>query len=276
MSLLLEALRKADRERKNADAPAGLDAAPSLAPASHSRRNGLLWLLALLVCVLAAILIGLLLRTAPSGDLSEAAVPAPVGTDPAPAVSSVAVSSSSAAATVPQTAVPPASAAEITHHPDGTLSMVGEPYSESLADKSPAEATDVVRPAAASAPNKAEVLALYQQVAKAQQAETSQTETSQPESPPAAQVAPPSEFGQLGGVRSLPLATQNAVPTLMYSAHNYHPDGKSSVIINRRLRYEGDQVADGVTLESIEPEGVILRMGSHRFTLRAKVSWVNM
>lgn len=253
---------------------AGLETASSLAPAPHPRRNGLLWLLALLVCVLALVLIWLLLRGAPAGDLPGAEVSA--GAE-AQAVSSVAVSASSVATPAPRTFSSAPQAPAVTRHPDGTLSMIGKAYREASPDEASAGVAEAGKAPAAEAPEKREVLALYQQVAKARQkAQAPQTQTPEPLSPPVSQAAPASEFEQLGGVRTLPLATQNAVPSLMYSAHNYNPDGKSSVIINRRLRYEGDQVAEGVTLESIEPEGVILRMGPHRFTLRAKVSWVNM
>ncbi|MBU2885048.1 general secretion pathway protein GspB, partial [Gilvimarinus agarilyticus] len=168
---------------------------------------------------------------------------------------------------------------QVSTSADGGVSMIGKAYS----DAAPAleRVTDTPEPESPNPPTTApasedaEVLALYQRAAEPQG--TSSQKDSAGQSNKTTQTSePPSPYAELGGVRSLPLAAQNAVPTLMYATHSYDPAGDSSVVINGRIRRAGDTLTAGIELESIEAEGIIVRMGEHRFTLKALSSWVNM
>jgi len=83
---------------------------------------------------------------------------------------------------------------------------------------------------------------------------------------------------QIGEIRDLPLAVQNRIPTLMYVGHDYLEGSRPSVVINGQRYYEGQElVAElNLSLERIEQQGIILRLDRHRFRLRALSSWVNM
>ncbi|MBU2885047.1 hypothetical protein KO507_04615, partial [Gilvimarinus agarilyticus] len=65
MSLLLEALRKADREREGSNHPAGLDTAHTPASTEPNRVNLLLIALAVAVVLLLALVLWLTLRASP-------------------------------------------------------------------------------------------------------------------------------------------------------------------------------------------------------------------
>lgn len=70
-------------------------------------------------------------------------------------------------------------------------------------------------------------------------------------------------------------AFRDGVPTLMYSQHDYRSSGESAVFINRERRREGDSV-DGVSVQEILPDSVILSYRGTVFRLRALNSWVNL
>lgn len=80
-------------------------------------------------------------------------------------------------------------------------------------------------------------------------------------------------------VRKLPWSVQENIPTLMYSEHNFQPDGtdqSSTVTLNKGVWSVGDKVAPGITIEEIRENSLILKYDEHRFGLEAMSSWVNM
>ncbi len=76
---------------------------------------------------------------------------------------------------------------------------------------------------------------------------------------------------------SLSQQTRDAIPTLMYSSHDWTGESAtSSVVINGRSHRPGAQVASGVRLDEILPDSVILRFRDKQFRLKALNSWVNL
>lgn len=74
----------------------------------------------------------------------------------------------------------------------------------------------------------------------------------------------------------LPATLRDAIPTLIYSRHDYRADGgESSVLINREPRRVGDTTR-GVSIEDILPDSVVLSYRGTLFRLRALNSWVNL
>lgn len=78
------------------------------------------------------------------------------------------------------------------------------------------------------------------------------------------------------GIRDLPWSLQKDIPSLNYQAHNYEEGNNSSVTINQRQRRAGDEVARGVRIERIESDGLVLTYEGKTFKLKAMNSWVNM
>lgn len=65
---------------------------------------------------------------------------------------------------------------------------------------------------------------------------------------------------------------QNTIPTLMYSEHQYV---NGYVTLNRQTIQAGESVKEGVVVERILADGVILKYESRRFKLSSLSSWVN-
>lgn len=310
MSLLLEALRKADRDREQSQAPVGISAHHGPTQSGHGGRWLVVVLLAALA-LLAGVIVWLLVQaSSPSESVdTDSVLTTPLGhTKPEvmPPKAILPAAEIEQSKVSPATKAPPKLGGDATTAPArgdvepqpqaqvtsaGTLSMVGEAYAEqapavpAVDDRDGVKSIDESSNASVLDASDAEVMALYQQPQREQatQAQESRQNTQRPAAQVAVAAKPAvadtaaSEFDQLGGVRSLPLAVQNAVPTLMYSLHNYDASGgNSSVIINGRIWQEGQQVAAGITLESIEAQGAIFSLGDHRFKLKAQSSWVNM
>jgi type II secretory pathway predicted ATPase ExeA len=66
---------------------------------------------------------------------------------------------------------------------------------------------------------------------------------------------------------------QNAIPTLQFEQHIYASDGSGWVNVNGRDRYEGDFIADGLKLNKILPQRVILSYEGQKFSLSALTHW---
>ncbi len=78
-------------------------------------------------------------------------------------------------------------------------------------------------------------------------------------------------------VGSLSQQTKDAIPTLLYSAHDYSgKPGQSSVVINGRQLRVGGSPATGIKIDEILPDSVVLSFQGKQFRLRALNSWVNL
>ncbi len=75
----------------------------------------------------------------------------------------------------------------------------------------------------------------------------------------------------------LPWGRKQAIPTISYARHDYLANGISTVVINGETRGIGNQVSRGqFVIEDILEDGVVLRYGELRFKLPALSGWVNM
>lgn len=78
-------------------------------------------------------------------------------------------------------------------------------------------------------------------------------------------------------IEDLSQQRKDAIPTLMYSIHNFSGKaGQSSVMINGKSLRPGGNVGKGVRLEEILPESIVLSYQGEQFRLRALNSWVNL
>lgn len=90
--------------------------------------------------------------------------------------------------------------------------------------------------------------------------------------PPQAQAAPSPapavqrQSAALGTLRDLPSHVQREIPPLIIGGYLYSPvSADRSVLINNRLRREGDEVAPGLVLEALQANGMVLNYRGHRY-----------
>jgi hypothetical protein len=76
-------------------------------------------------------------------------------------------------------------------------------------------------------------------------------------------------FGSVLEFKQLPQAVRKSLPEIRITSHLYRKDSRL-VSINGRIMSEGYNMDDGLFLEEITPEGVILSYGKHRFLVRAE------
>lgn len=80
-------------------------------------------------------------------------------------------------------------------------------------------------------------------------------------------------FENLPHISELSMAIQKQLPAMEFSTHIYVKDGGSFVIINNQSLSDGMGIGDGLMLEEIVREGVILSYRDRLFTLRSMESW---
>ncbi len=71
----------------------------------------------------------------------------------------------------------------------------------------------------------------------------------------------------------MPTWVQKGIPSLKFEQHIYASDGEGWVNVNGRDRYEGDIVADGLSIDKILPQQVILTYRGEKFSLPALTNW---
>jgi hypothetical protein len=76
-------------------------------------------------------------------------------------------------------------------------------------------------------------------------------------------------------LENLSQQTKDRIPTVVYSAHDFAADGRSSVTLNGQ-RLSVGQRAKGFQVKEILEDSVILSWGGSDFRLRALNSWINL
>jgi type II secretory pathway predicted ATPase ExeA len=71
----------------------------------------------------------------------------------------------------------------------------------------------------------------------------------------------------------MPTWVQEGVPSLRFEQHIYASDGEGWVNVNGRDRYEGDTIVNGVIIDKILPQQVILTYRGEKFSLPALTNW---
>ncbi|HYD80824.1 MAG TPA: general secretion pathway protein GspB [Paucimonas sp.] len=230
MSYILDALKKAEAERRQDKAP-GLDAQPLPLPAAPRHTAARLQLPYLLGIAAGAALLFAAAWYKP-WQAGTVAVPAAPQSLPAPAPA--------AAVQAPAAAPPP------------PMEMPPPPRQASVQKSAPPAAAN--RAASAPAPGRQE---------RAQ----SRRPAESPARPPAP-VSSATTAENLPTLRELPESIQRELPELQVGGYLYADKAADrSVLINKRLLHEGDEVAPGVTLERMQPNGMILRYREHRFRI---------
>ena len=82
-------------------------------------------------------------------------------------------------------------------------------------------------------------------------------------------------YQQTKTINQMPIAAQNKIPTLMYNAHSFQENGRSSVVINGKTVREGQNIENDIKVKKILRDGLILQNSISSFKLRAMSSWIN-
>ncbi|WNO09913.1 general secretion pathway protein GspB [Teredinibacter sp. KSP-S5-2] len=264
MSLILDALNKADRERQPPPSTPDIQSIhqPYVAPVEIAPwKKGIPYALGGMSLVLFVLVIYLL-----SNKNSETTPPAIVKATP-PSV----------------TATPPPVQPYIDNvpaqQPDTT------PPAVSPVTQQPTQAVKpVVKAPEKKAQYKPAVDSLYSREQVTQEVEPEQTTQRAPAKPKEEKRPQLDEqtiqqlmAGEsIQSVRDLPWSIQEKIPTIMYAEHNYQTNGNSSVTLNKAVKRKGDQVFPGIYIEEIRPESLVLKYQGEKFKLDALSSWVNM
>lgn len=80
-------------------------------------------------------------------------------------------------------------------------------------------------------------------------------------------------YGHIGSVRDLPFNAQNNVPTMMYTEHNY---ARKSVTINGKEYREKNTITKDLVIEKVLEDGLILKYQQYTFKMRAYNNWINL
>jgi len=102
-----------------------------------------------------------------------------------------------------------------------------------------------------------------------------QTHASSESIPPVETPTSIAQFSNLPELHDLPSGILEKIPSLNYSEHNYNANG-GSVKINGVMRHANEQIANGVVIDKILEDGMILHIDNYAFKMRALNSWVNM
>jgi len=241
VSLILDALRRADSERERGEVP-GLHAHPvpafSAEAPTQTRARPWLWIAIVAgAAVLAALAWVIAGRDAPRQAAAPAIAQSPVA--PVPALPSV---PPAATAPAPIVAAAPAPTSAAAPPP-----RAGAPEAQPVAEPAPWPAPDSSRKAAAP------------DIAAAPATGKHETKAMQPVSatPPEAPITPRAQLPENIRSQLPPLAVGGSI----YSASA--PD--RSVIIDGRLYRENDRLTTDLTLEQIRPRAAVLRYKGYRF-----------
>lgn len=233
MSYILEALKKAQAERAHGAVP-GVDAqpVPTIVPrAPVSMQTWVITVLVLLALCAALFWLGPWTR-------QEPALPAGAARAPEAVVAPARVASTSP----PQTASTPPAPKAVTV-PDPVVKAAPAPAPakpiRKLGERAPGE------PAAVGPP---------------------QAPAPAPAAAPAPAVTPAPAPERIALLQELPAQIQREIPALAINGYIYASNpADRSVLINNRLRREGDTLADGFVLEKLLPREMVLNYRGYRY-----------
>lgn len=282
MSLILEALKKSERQRRLGEMP-NLGT-PVLA--ARRRRSLLPWLAGAIVVALA---VGAWLRFAPPAETTtparvDAAVNAPAGATPAQTPAGTAPARPAPAAPAPVAAAPAKPAAtdarrnlRLPADDDRPGSVAELPVSPLVAGprKPPATTPAAPAPTAPAAKPVAPKTAATPPPAKP----AATVAADKPKAPPAtatdavvakakpAQPAPRKPaVPALPSIWEMPYAVRKDLPALALTMHVYSSvPAERFVVVEGERHVEGDDLGDGVTLREIRSDGIVLDFKGKRF-----------
>ena len=76
-------------------------------------------------------------------------------------------------------------------------------------------------------------------------------------------------------IKELPLSVQGQIPTLMYTEHVYQNSGSKQVVINGKVLTERTRIAGNIVITKILSDGILLERENREFKIFARSSWIN-
>jgi general secretion pathway protein B len=253
MSLLLDALNKADEERKRGDGPPTIDSHHNEFGVETKRKIPT----ALVILFVIITLAGLLAAVYWLGKKTQA---------PTQTNITASVSTPTQSVSIEPPLAPPQSTQPDKHLPTAEMSA----YNNDSEHNMPEQKT-VPEPI----PEEQSVATLYQQQTNDKlPAPQSQDMPSQAEQNTN---APNSikQFANIPEIQDLPNDILNNLPSLKYTEHHYNNNG-GSVVINGLVKHANEELAQGLVIDKILEDGIILHIGNYSFKMRALNTWVNM
>lgn len=250
MSLLLDALNKADQERKRNEATPGINSNHDQRDDQDPRNNSIL--------LIVAIVIGLLILLAAIYWLGQRSTATQVSTASAPVTAT-------------------SSTPKITTHTANKKSVVSGETTSVEANTTTTE-TDTSDETVASLYQNTHVPESNAAVTISPPGETPAQPANEPAPVSAPDIAAPvsiTQFANLPEIHDLPNNILEKIPSLGYSEHNYNANG-ASVKINGEIKHVNDQLPSGIVIDKILQDGMILHIDNYSFKMRAMNSWVNM
>lgn len=297
MSLILDALNKADRQRDDQEPVPNL-ATYHVAPSKPKPAAGIAnWMLYSILALLVLVVIGLaLLLLQGRGERGPASV---VNTRMATA--DVADKLKPEPIVAVEAVAQPAIATGLNAPIKGLRAEAIAPRVEDASNdrREPAISAEVaaiygqVGDAGAKAPKSDVVDGLYQSEKASAPRKTAQASPKKPVNPlvddqelqalweqsqaEGAALTPPviDPYAKLPYLHQLPESFQNRIPTLMYQNHIFSAKA-SAVILNGKTYRKGEEVATSLVVEAITEEDLILSYLNKPFRLAALSSWVKM
>ncbi len=259
MSLILDALNKADTERDTDETPSLNSDHDSRSERSSPELNpkviyGLIAALIVLVCIVIVLMLG--------GGQEKTATTSP------PRISSGSASMVEDSQPSPQpaglpTQQTPSDPAQPNRYSEMKEKLIAKQYDEAAKTTTPkATVTDK------------KVASIYKKNAETA-TKAKQKKKAPPKPTPAPKLPSLDDYPTLSFIGDLAYAKQKAIPTLMYTDHSYNKDN-ATVILNKVTRRQGQQIADHLTLEAIVEDGIVLKYQGLRFKIGAYNSWINM
>ncbi len=237
MSYILDALRKSDLQRQRGTAPTLL--AAQAAPAAPRRPALGVYVLAALLLLGAGVVIGWVRPwqdDAPVRHESIVVKPAvPLASEPAPAPAT--------------TGVPPQSPSQ--------------PAMQSAPEQ--ARAVNPPRPPQAPALAESAKQATPERVVRAAPKVNGLPRAADADAPGSAAITGPTEPAPVM-IKDLPLSIRAELPAMKFTVHAWSADPQRRLVgIDSRILREGDNVAPGLKLEQITPDGMIFDFKGYRF-----------
>lgn len=290
MSLILDALNRAENERKNQNAVPDLNTLhrPQALYLESDKRRSLGWIIAGVVIVIAIIAAAIFFLRAEPVAPSAATAPS---NDVAPKVgqqTNQVASASVAAAPVVESVAPvgaPVQPAPQAAVPQTLISQSQEKASQTTEPSADVNQLYAAEDAEPSTPVDTGVNELYAaEAATAAASESIVDPFNQPvavnQAATAQEIAPPRTFDSIKNIpdfNALPWNMRQQIPTISYARHNYLAGGVSSVVINNQTTGVGNIIGTGqFVVQEIFVDGVVLKHGNAVFKLRALTGWINM
>ncbi|MEY4589080.1 MAG: hypothetical protein RL497_1156 [Pseudomonadota bacterium] len=82
-------------------------------------------------------------------------------------------------------------------------------------------------------------------------------------------------YKQIPFLHELPEKTQNAVPSINYVNHLYSEKAGGVVIINKKTLRAGQEITPGMLIQRVASDGIVVQYQGLQFKLNALSSWVN-